>query len=135
VMTGRKVLLVPGNHDNRLAEPLLDQAALERRTLGLEQRAAPAGGAASQIADWLKKAELEIAYPGVWLRDDIYATHGHYMDCHRRCPDCRCWGYARHGVGTHVCNAGRLRAYSSAAIQVCFFGCTGGLVATGDRPV
>ena len=26
--------------------------------------------------------ELALAYPGVWLRPDVYATHGHYLDCH-----------------------------------------------------
>ena len=37
-MTGRPVLLVPGNHDHRLAEPLLERLALEGRALGLEQQ-------------------------------------------------------------------------------------------------
>jgi hypothetical protein len=26
------------------------------------------------------------AYPGVWLRDDVYATHGHYLDLHLTVP-------------------------------------------------
>jgi 3',5'-cyclic AMP phosphodiesterase CpdA len=82
-MAGRKVILVPGNHDYRLAEPLLEQVAVQGRRLGLEQRVAPVGRTAKRIATWLGDSELEIAYPGVWLRDDVYATHGHYMDCHR----------------------------------------------------
>lgn len=90
VMAGRQVLLVPGNHDNRLAEPLLEQVALDGRQLGFEQRVAPSSEAASQIAVWLGNAELEIAYPGAWLRADVYATHGHYMDCHRSLPRLDC---------------------------------------------
>ena len=35
-------------------------------------------------------AELRIAYPGIWLRDDVYATHGHYMDCHMSLPRAEC---------------------------------------------
>jgi hypothetical protein len=89
-MAGRPVLLVPGNHDHRLAEPLLESGALKGRRLELEQRAGPAGEAPTRIAAWLGAAELEIAYPGVWLRDDVYATHGHYMDCHMRLPRLEC---------------------------------------------
>ncbi len=89
-MAGRQVVLVPGNHDHRLAEPLLESNALAERPLGLEQFADPAGEAASAVADWLGPAELRIAYPGIWLRDDVYATHGHYMDCHWRLPRLEC---------------------------------------------
>lgn len=87
---GRPVVLVPGNHDHWLAEPLLERVALEGRPLGLEERAAPVGDAATRIAAWLGGAELEIAYPGIWLRDDVYATHGHYMDCHMSLPRLEC---------------------------------------------
>ncbi|MGC1850920.1 MAG: metallophosphoesterase, partial [Solirubrobacterales bacterium] len=65
-MAGQSVVLVPGNHDHRLAEPLLERHALADEPLGLEQRAAPAGEPAERIAGWLGTAELEIAYPGVW---------------------------------------------------------------------
>jgi hypothetical protein len=87
---GRPVILVPGNHDHRLAEPLLERLALAGKPLGLEQRAEPAGEAATRLAAWLDAAELQIAYPGIWLRDDVYATHGHYMDCHLRLPRLEC---------------------------------------------
>jgi 3',5'-cyclic AMP phosphodiesterase CpdA len=90
VMAGRQVVLVPGNHDHRLAEPLLEQKALEDMPLDLEHRADPAGEAATRIAAWLGGTELQLAYPGVWLRDDVYATHGHYMDCHMRLPRLEC---------------------------------------------
>ncbi len=29
---------------------------------------------------------MRFAYPGIWLRDDVYATHGHYLDRHLTVP-------------------------------------------------
>jgi Calcineurin-like phosphoesterase len=89
-MAGRRVVLVPGNHDHRLAEPLLEGLALSGDTLDLEHRALPAGEPLTHLAGWLGEAELSVAYPGVWLRDDVYATHGHYMDCHLSLPRLEC---------------------------------------------
>ncbi len=89
-MAGKRIVLVPGNHDHRLAEPLLEEVALGGADLGLEHRALPSGEPASRIASWLGEAELSIAYPGIWLRDDVYATHGHYMDCHMTLPRMEC---------------------------------------------
>lgn len=89
-MAGRRIVLVPGNHDHRLAEPLLEEVALGGGKLGLEHRALPAAEPAARIAAWLGEAELSIAYPGVWVRDDVYATHGHYMDCHMSLPRVEC---------------------------------------------
>ena len=90
-MAGREIVYVPGNHDHRLAEPLLERRSLAARPgLGLENRYRPSSGAASRIARWLGEARLELAYPGVWLRDDVYATHGHYMDCHLTLPRFEC---------------------------------------------
>jgi len=89
-MAGRHVVLVPGNHDHRLAEPLLEELALGDRSLELEHRAPPRSDGARMIADWLGDAALELAYPGIWLRDDVYVTHGHYMDCHMSLPRLEC---------------------------------------------
>lgn len=89
-MAGRPVVLVPGNHDHRLAEPLLEELALAEKPLGLEHRAEPAGEPMARIAAWLGGAEPQLAYPGIWLRDDVYATHGHYMDCHMSLPRLEC---------------------------------------------
>jgi hypothetical protein len=58
--------------------------------LGLEQRGGPSGEPAATLAEWLGEAELTIAYPGVWLREDVYATHGHYLDCHMSLPRIEC---------------------------------------------
>ncbi len=89
-MRGREVLLVPGNHDHRLAEPLLEELALAGVPLGLEHRGEPRTGPLAWIDGWLGEAQLAVAYPGAWLRDDVYATHGHYMDCHMSLPRMEC---------------------------------------------
>lgn len=89
-VAGREVILVPGNHDHRLAEPLLDELATAGAPLGLEQLADPSPGPTATLAGYLGGASLRIAYPGIWLREDVYATHGHYMDPHLRLPRAEC---------------------------------------------
>jgi Calcineurin-like phosphoesterase len=85
-----EVTLVPGNHDHRLAEPLLDELSIAGDpTLGLEHRQVPTGPAVL-LDEWLGPARLRLAYPGTWLRDDVYATHGHYMDVHLTLPRAEC---------------------------------------------
>jgi UDP-2,3-diacylglucosamine pyrophosphatase LpxH len=86
-----EVTLVPGNHDHRLAEPLLDRISLDGGDgLGLEQTAEPSPGPTALIEEWLAPARLRIAYPGLWLREDVYVTHGHYMDTHLTLPRAEC---------------------------------------------
>ena len=86
-MADRRVVIVPGNHDHQLIGPWLERRRLEgHTTIGLEQRAAPDLGIAARIAELLGSAELELAYPGVWMRPNLYATHGHYLDCHVTVP-------------------------------------------------
>lgn len=89
VMAGREVVLAPGNHDHPLIAPWLDarRFAEEPRALELEERIpADASPASAQLAAWLGRAEFSLAYPGVWLREDVYAMHGHYLDCHLTVP-------------------------------------------------
>jgi Calcineurin-like phosphoesterase superfamily domain len=85
-----EITLVPGNHDHRLAEPLLDELSVAGEPLGLEHHHAPSPGPAALLDEWLGSARLTIAYPGLWLRDDVYATHGHYMDAHLALPRAEC---------------------------------------------
>lgn len=88
---GAEVILVPGNHDHHLAAPILEDVALAGAdSLGLEQLADPRAPAARRISEWLGSATFEIAYPGIWLRDDVYATHGHHMDPHLTLPRAEC---------------------------------------------
>lgn len=86
---GREVVLVPGNHDHQLVEPWLERRRRDREPppLGLAEQAAWADGdAVAELARWLAPARLTLRYPGVWLRDDVYATHGHYLDRHTTVP-------------------------------------------------
>ncbi len=89
-LAGREVILVPGNHDHRFAEPLLDALSLAEAPLQLEHRYDPSPGPTAALAEWLEPARLRFAYPGVWLREDVYATHGHYMDPHLTLPRAEC---------------------------------------------
>lgn len=85
---GRRVTLVPGNHDHGLAQPWLDRIRVDGGELGLEQEwpARPGDGLAGRLAEWMPDTELTLAYPGLWLRPDVYATHGHYLDVHLTVP-------------------------------------------------
>jgi predicted phosphodiesterase len=88
---GKPVTLLCGNHDYQLAGPLLEAAALDggpgTLTAANEHRPAAGGdGPLGRIAEWLARADLTLAYPGAWLRDDVYATHGHYLDWHGTVP-------------------------------------------------
>jgi hypothetical protein len=85
-----EVVLVPGNHDARLAEPLLDRLSIAGAPLELDATADPSPGPTAEIAAALSPARLRIAYPGIWVREDIYATHGHYMDLHLSLPRAEC---------------------------------------------
>jgi predicted phosphodiesterase len=92
-LDGRRLTIVPGNHDHRLAEDALRRAG----PLGLEQRfEVMSGDALERVADGLGRTPVEIAYPGLWLRGDVYATHGHYLDCHSEAGTFEC--RARAGV-------------------------------------
>ena len=89
-LAGREVVLVPGNHDYHLAGPLLDELGMGGAPLGREQLADPSPGPTATLAGYLGQARLRIAYPGIWLREDVYATHGHYMDPHLNLPRAEC---------------------------------------------
>src|SRR3954447_26796893 len=85
-----EVLLLPGNHDHRLIAGWLDERARDAAPppLTLEERIDPsvASPAAQRMAEWLGAARTTVAYPGVWLRDDVYVMHGHYGDPHTTVP-------------------------------------------------
>ena len=87
-LAGRPIVLVAGNHDHAFAEPWLAGLRLEGQALATERewRVGPDDGAAGRIAGWMPDVELSLAYPGVYLRDDVYATHGHYLDLHLTIP-------------------------------------------------
>jgi Calcineurin-like phosphoesterase superfamily domain len=87
---GREIVVLAGNHDHALVESWLRARAEASApvAVGLEQRF-PAAEASSMLAtleEWAAPARLTAAYPGLWLREDVYATHGHYLDCHLTVP-------------------------------------------------
>ena len=92
VTAGKPVVLVPGNHDHQLVAPALERerlAGVEPLEPAGERRPRP-GELADRIAALRPRSELIVAYPGVWLRDDVYATHGHYLDAHLTVPRVEC---------------------------------------------
>jgi hypothetical protein len=85
-----ELVLVAGNHDHALVEPWLARRAelAEPAPLGLEQLLEPGevSPMVEQLAEWAGSAHMRFAYPGLWLRPDVYAMHGHYLDCHLTVP-------------------------------------------------
>ncbi len=85
-----EVVLVAGNHDHALIDPWLARRGEEDQPapLGVEQLLDPehASPALERLAAWVAPARMRVAYPGLWLRADVYATHGHYLDCHLTIP-------------------------------------------------
>jgi len=83
-----EAVILAGNHDHALID-----GWSARRGLGPLRRLE-----AQQAVDWaadeplgelarmLSPARVAAAYPGLWLRDDVYATHGHYLDLHLTVP-------------------------------------------------
>jgi hypothetical protein len=92
-MAGRRVTVVAGNHDHQLAAPWLARRDADGgpAPLGLEQLSRPMpGDPLAALAQRMRGTELMLAYPGVWVRPDVYATHGHYLDCHNRVATFEC---------------------------------------------
>ena len=89
-MAGREIVITAGNHDHQLIEPWLAARGEEHEPPALtpEQLIDPrdASRAYARIAEWVTPARLLVAYPGLWVRPDVYATHGHYLDCHLTIP-------------------------------------------------
>jgi hypothetical protein len=87
---GRDVVLVAGNHDHAIGAGWLDWRGRreEPAPLALDERIAADRGSwiGKRLAGFLAPTNVELAYPGLWLREDVYALHGHYADVHLRVP-------------------------------------------------
>ena len=87
---GGRVVVVPGNHDHRLLAGWFERRGRAGAPPPLALDAVVDGWSAGEplavIADALAPAAVEVRYPGVWLRPDVYATHGHYLDRHTTVP-------------------------------------------------
>jgi len=90
VLAGRELIITAGNHDHAMVEPWLERRGEEHEPppLGVEQLLDPAevSPMLARIAEWASPARVRAAYPGLWVRPDVYATHGHYLDCHLTVP-------------------------------------------------
>ena len=95
-VAGAELVLVPGNHDHHLFSSWSESRRLRGGPppLGLEQRAKPSAGPLRVLARQAPGCELTLAYPGIWLAEGVYATHGHYLDAHLSVPT-----FERLGVG------------------------------------
>jgi UDP-2,3-diacylglucosamine pyrophosphatase LpxH len=89
-MADREIVIVYGNHDHALVDGFSQRRSEEQdpAPLGLEQRIVPeqASPMAARLAEWAAPARVEVACPGLWVREDVYATHGHYLDAHIAVP-------------------------------------------------
>ena len=85
-----ELVIVGGNHDHGLVAGWIDARLATEPSgfLGLEQRLEPAeaGPLAAALAERARPARTAVAYPGLWLREDVYAIHGHYSDLHSTVP-------------------------------------------------
>ncbi len=78
---GRTVVVVPGNHDQRLVQPHLRALKARGGHLTPSTRVPAASGAElAALTGWLKPARVEVRYPGVFLAPGVWAHHGHYVD-------------------------------------------------------
>jgi predicted phosphodiesterase len=93
-LRGRDLVITAGNHDHALVEPWLESRGREGEQappLTPEQLVEPAQAspAMATLAGWAASGgvgSVRVAYPGLWVRPDVYATHGHYLDCHLTIP-------------------------------------------------
>jgi Calcineurin-like phosphoesterase len=91
------VVVVPGNHDARLVRPWLRSRREPLRDLDFSVPL-DATPALERVTAWLgPTSRVQVRYPGVWLSERVWATHGHYLDRHLL-PE-RAYGVARGMLG------------------------------------
>lgn len=82
-----EIVIVPGNHDHRLARGWLDRRGPHAPPLGLASEVDWHGDELlGKLISCLGTRVARVRYPGVWLREDVYAIHGHYGDRHTVVP-------------------------------------------------
>lgn len=86
---GRQVVFAAGNHDHPLVAGWLEGRRLRPAPQALPVDScvkAPRSGPLGTLVRRMPDCEVMLAYPGLRLRDDVYATHGHYLDLHMAVP-------------------------------------------------
>lgn len=76
----RDVVLVPGNHDAPLVRSWVRRRGSELRVA--DDVPLDATPVLARVASWLAPARVQVSYPGAWLGERMWATHGHYLDRH-----------------------------------------------------
>jgi UDP-2,3-diacylglucosamine pyrophosphatase LpxH len=77
---GREVVFVPGNHDRALVAGWIRRVGAD---IAPDSRVPlDATPELARVASWLAPARVRVHYPGVWLNQGVWATHGHYLDRH-----------------------------------------------------
>jgi hypothetical protein len=80
-----EIVVVTGNHDHGLLRGWLERR--DPTPFGLESVVEwEPREALGAVVEALAPARVRVAYPGVWLRPDVYAMHGHYLDRHHTVP-------------------------------------------------
>ena len=75
-----EVIVVPGNHDGELIAPWLRANGVSPALdAPIPLDATPL---LARLAAWLRPGDVRVRYPGVWLAEGVWATHGHYLDRH-----------------------------------------------------
>lgn len=73
----KQLILVPGNHDHGLVREWTEaQGSQLARENALPADASPL---LAQLLGWLTATRVEVHYPGIWLSDEVWATHGHQL--------------------------------------------------------
>lgn len=112
----REVVVLAGNHDHHLIAGWSERRAADEApaplTAETDVQALP-GEPLGAVAELLRPARVRAAYPGVWLRPDVYATHGHYLDLHLTVPTLERLGAGvmRRIVGADGATAGTAEDY------------------------
>jgi hypothetical protein len=84
-----EVVILLGNHDHRLLRGWFERRATQPdpAPLGLQSAVEwREGEPLAEVVGWLGAGRVRAQYPGAWLRDDVYAIHGHYADRHYTVP-------------------------------------------------
>jgi hypothetical protein len=76
----REVIVVPGNHDRQLVSGWI--RATGSRLMPDTPVPREVTPALERVTSWLGPARVSVRYPGVWLSERAWATHGHYLDRH-----------------------------------------------------
>jgi UDP-2,3-diacylglucosamine pyrophosphatase LpxH len=76
----REAVVIPGNHDGPLVKSWVRRSGAE---LTIDTPVDPtATPVLERLTSWLAPARVSVHYPGAWMSNTVWATHGHYLDLH-----------------------------------------------------